>query len=117
MSDQSLPLDFYINVTVSNDKLTASVHFTNCDEDFKCTKSQLEAVLKANFIIYGIHQDVISNIVNNLKEYLLLKTIVATGDTPVEGEKGYIKFVYELKLVEKKPMEMEDGSVDYKEIA
>ena len=46
MNDQSLPLDFYINVTVSNDKLTASIHFTNCDEDFKCTKASLMLCLK-----------------------------------------------------------------------
>lgn len=117
MNDQSLPLDFYINVTVSNDKLTAFIHFTNCDEDFKCTRNQLEAVLKANLIVYGIHEDVLSNIVNNFKPYLPAKTIIATGDTPIEGEKGYIKFVYESKRVGKKPMEMEDGTVDYKEIA
>ena len=65
-------------------------------------KSQLDAVLKANLIVYGIHQDVLSNIVNNLRQYLPLKTIIATGDTPVEGDKGYIKFLYELKRVGKK---------------
>jgi uncharacterized protein (DUF342 family) len=117
MNDQSLPLDFYINVTVSNDKLTAFIHFTNCDEDFKCTRNQLEAVLKANLIVYGIHQDILSNIVNNFRKYLPLKTIIATGDAPVEGDMGYIKFLYELKRVGKKPMELEDGTVDYKEIA
>jgi uncharacterized protein (DUF342 family) len=117
MSDQTLPLEFYVNITVSNDKLTATIHFTNCDEDFKCTRTQLEAVLKANYIIYGVHQDVLSNIANNPREYLLSKTIIASGDTPVVGEPGYIKYLYELKRVGKKPMEMEDGTVDFKEVA
>jgi uncharacterized protein (DUF342 family) len=90
---QSMPLDFYVNVTVASDKLTASIHFTNCDEDFKCSKEQLEAVLKVNFIIYGVQEDLLSKIANNPKEYLLSKTIIATGDTPVEGESGYIKFL------------------------
>jgi uncharacterized protein (DUF342 family) len=114
---QSMPLDFYVNVTVANDKLSASIHFTNCDEDFKCSKEQLEAVLKVNFIIYGVHQDLLYKIANNPKEYLLSKTIIATGDTPVEGENGYIKFLYELNHTGKKPMEMEDGTVDFKEVA
>jgi uncharacterized protein (DUF342 family) len=114
---QSMPLDFYVNVTVANDKLTASIHFTNCDDDFKCSKEQLEAVLKVNFIIYGVHEDLLSKIANNPKEYLLSKTIIATGDTPIEGDHGYIKFFYELNHIGKKPMEMEDGTVDYKEVA
>ncbi|MEX2462231.1 MAG: FapA family protein [Paenibacillaceae bacterium] len=117
MNEQVLPIDFYVNVSVSNDKLTATIHFTNCDENFKCTLAQLDAVLKANYIIYGIHQNVLINIANNPKEFLLSKTIVATGDTPIEGDQGYIKFLYELKHVGKKPMEMEDGSVDFKEVA
>jgi uncharacterized protein len=92
MSEQTLPLDFYVNVTLSNDKLTATIHFTNCDEDFKCTKAQLEAVLKANFINYGIHQDVLTNIANYPKEFLLSKTVIASGESPIDGENGYIKY-------------------------
>jgi uncharacterized protein (DUF342 family) len=117
MSDQTLPLDYYVNVTVANDKLSASIHFTNCDENFKCTKEQLEEILKKNFIIYGINHDVLSRITNNPQEYLLSKTIVATGDTPIDGENGYIKFLYDLSRQSKKPMELEDGTVDYKEVA
>ncbi|QGQ96255.1 DUF342 domain-containing protein [Paenibacillus psychroresistens] len=117
MSDQTFPLDFYINVTVSNDKLTATIHFTNCDEDFKCSKAQLDAVLKTNFIIYGVQHEVLNNIANNPHQYLKSKTIVASGDTPVEGESGYINFLFELKRKGKKPLEMEDGTVDYKEVA
>jgi uncharacterized protein (DUF342 family) len=117
MSDQTLPLDFYINVTVSNDKLTASIHFTNCDADFKCSREQLDDVLKANYIIYGVHQDMLSKIANNPKEFLLSKTIIATGDSPIEGENGYIQYNYELKRKGQKPTEKEDGTVDYKEVA
>jgi uncharacterized protein (DUF342 family) len=117
MSDQTLPLDYYVNVTVSNDKLTAFVHFTNCDSNFKCSREQLETVLKANYIIYGVHQDVLSHIANNPKEFLLSKTIIATGDSPIEGENGYIQHNYELQHTGQKPAEMEDGTVDYKEIA
>jgi uncharacterized protein (DUF342 family) len=117
MSNQTFPLDFYVNITVSNDKLSATIHFTNCDEDFKCTKAQLEAVLKANFIIYGVHQELLSNIANNPKEFLLSKTIIASGETPIDGENGYINYLYELDNNNKKPMELEDGTVDYKEVA
>jgi uncharacterized protein (DUF342 family) len=88
MSNQTFPLDFYVNITIANDKLSATIHFTNCDEDFTCTKAQLEAVLKTNFIIYGIHQDVLLNIAYNPKEYLLSKTIIASGDSPVVGDSG-----------------------------
>src|SRR5437879_4458507 len=103
MSDQTLPLEYYVNITVANDKLSASIHFTNCDDNFKCTIEQLEASLKSNYIIYGIHYDVLSKIAYNPKEYLLSKTIIATGDTPVDGEDGYIKYLYDLNLQNKKP--------------
>lgn len=117
MSDQILPIDFYVNVTVANDKLTASIHFTNCDETFSCSRVQLEESLKKNLIIHGIHYDVLSKIANNPKEFLLSKTIIATGDAPIDGENGYIKYMYEMKHQGSKPLEMEDGTVDYKEVA
>jgi uncharacterized protein len=74
-------------------------------------------VLKTNFIIYGIHHDVLSNIANNPSAYIHSKTIIASGDSPVEGESGYINYLYELNQNGKKPMELEDGKVDFKEVS
>lgn len=116
MSEQGMPIGYYVNVTLSNDKLTAYIHFTNCDQNFVCTVGQLEELLKGHFIVYGIQHDRLQQIAANTREFLLQKTIVAQGDAPVEGQDGSIEYLYDLERNEKRPSEREDGTVDYKEV-
>jgi len=116
MSGQLYPLDLYLNLTLSNDKLTATIHFTNCDEDFKVTLNELEDFLKRNYINYGVHDDILADIAANTANYLLSKTIIAEGDKPIDGDDGYIKYVFDLNQGTKKPLLMVDGTVDFKEV-
>lgn len=116
MSEQGLPLDYYVNVTLSTDKLQAHLHFTNCDETFTCTVSQLEALLKSQQIVYGVHYQTLQKIAFNPVLYMLDKTMIASGDKPVDGKDGYIEHMYELDGNEKRPLEREDGTVNYKEV-
>lgn len=116
MSEQGMPVDYYVNVTLSNDKLTAYIHFTNCDENFVCTAAQLEELLKSHHIVYGIHYDRLQQIAANTKAFLLQKTIVAQGDPPVDGQDGSIEYLYDLDRNQKRPLEREDGTVNYKEV-
>lgn len=117
MSDLKMPLNYYLNITVANDKLTAAIHFTNCDDAFTCTLAQLDSILQENLIVHGIHHDKLSQIAKNTKEYLYSKTIIATGDSPINGEDGRIQLVHDLDADAKKPLELEDGTVDFREVS
>ena len=41
MSERNMPLDFYISISVSDDKLTAYLLINNADDDFKVSVGQL----------------------------------------------------------------------------
>ncbi|MDF2924697.1 MAG: polymerase [Paenibacillaceae bacterium] len=116
MSEKALPLDYYVNVSLSQDKMEAYIHFTDNDEDFSCSTAQLEELLSNNHIVLGINRDVLKQISSNLAHYLSDKTVVATGIAPQEGKDGYIEWLYDLDKKEKRPLEREDGTVDYKEV-
>lgn len=115
MSDQERPIESFIKVTLSNDKLNAFIHFTNCDETFACTAAQLNELLKSHSIVYGIHYDILDKMALNTREYLLAKTLIAEGDTPIHGSDGVIQLMVDLEA-EKRPVEREDGTVNYKEV-
>jgi uncharacterized protein len=116
MSEKGLPLEYYINVTLSQDKQQAVLHFTNCDETFTCTAAQLEEVLKNQYIIHGVNCDTLQKIASNTLRYMLEKTVVASGDKPIDGKDGFIEYMYDLDGNEKRPLEREDGTVNYKEV-
>ncbi len=116
MDEQVLPLEYYVNLTVSNDKLKAFVHFTNVEQGFSCKLSQLEELLKNNHIVYGIDQGILEQIARDAGPFLARKTMVASGDEPVDGKDGYMEWVFDLDTKTKRPMEREDGTVNYKEV-
>lgn len=116
MSEHSLPTEYYVNITLSQDKLLAYVHFSNCDETFTCSAPQMLELLKNHHVVHGIKHDVIQQIASNTVRYMLEKTIIAEGDKPVDGKDGYIEFLYDLDGNEKRPLEREDGTVNYKEV-
>lgn len=116
MSEKVLPLDYYVNVTLSSDKMGAYVHFTNCDDDFKCSLSQLEELLASNHIVEGINREALLKIAANIPASLGEKILVASGTKPVDGKDGYMDWMYNLDLKEKRPLEREDGTVNYKEV-
>jgi uncharacterized protein (DUF342 family) len=109
-------LDKYITVNLSDDKLVAYLQFIQTNEEFSCTLEQLEAFLKNNGIIHGVHFDKCSEIANDAKRFFYDKTIIAAGDIPVQGDDGYIKHTYELDQKNKAPAKMEDGTVDYRQV-
>lgn len=118
MSNALHTIDYFVKVTIASDKSTAHISFVNIEDSFTCTSEQLEAVLKAQNVVYGIHYDKLSQIAKNPKDYFASLTLVASGDKPVDGEDGTIKLIYDLERQqgEKRPMELEDGTVDYKEV-
>ncbi|GIP33094.1 DUF342 domain-containing protein [Paenibacillus sp. J2TS4] len=116
MNPHSASNDYYIEVTVSNDKLEAFLDFSNCGEDMVCTVQQLEALLKNHSISYGIDYARIVQIATDIGPYLKRKIVIASGDPPQPGKDGIISYLFDLKDQAKKPAVLEDGSVDFREV-
>ncbi|AFH64209.1 DUF342 domain-containing protein [Paenibacillus caseinilyticus] len=116
MNDQTMPLSYYMDITVSDDKLTAYVQFSNADESFSVTNEQFAELLEANHIVYGVDEKQIAEIVKHPQSFFLSKTVIAAGDAPKNGEDGSIRMLFDLDDRSKRPLELEDGTVDYKEV-
>lgn len=116
MSEQVLPLEYYVNVSLSNDKLAAYFNFSNLKESFSCSVTQLEDLLQSHHIVHGVKREVLFRIADNPTYYADDKVLVASGDDPKDGQDGSIEWMYDLDRKEKRPMEREDGTVNYKEV-
>lgn len=114
--EKSLPIDYYIDITVSDDKLYAFLHFANVTDQFRCTTEELEELLRSRHIVYGIDYAKLEEIAQNPSAFFFSKTVVAKGDSPVNGNNGFIKYMFDLDNDHKKPLELEDGKVDFKEV-
>ncbi|MDF2962592.1 MAG: polymerase [Paenibacillus sp.] len=116
MAEQAIPLSFFMEVALSDDKLNAFLQFKNCDDKLSFGMEQLEEVLQTYHITHGINRAKMAEVVFNPKAVLSGKTLIATGTPPVSGQDGYIKHHFDLDNDTKKPMELEDGKVDFKEV-
>nr|WP_275983854.1 FapA family protein [Paenibacillus hamazuiensis] len=112
-----MPLHYYISISTSDDKLTAYLTFNHPDDDVKVTADQLEDLLKASRVIHGIDYDKLQQIANDPKAFCFMQVVVAKGDPPIDGQNGYIKHLYDLENDNRKPLELEDGKVDFKEVS
>jgi uncharacterized protein len=116
MAERSVPLDFYITITISDDKLTAYLLISNTNDNFSVTMEQLEDLLTANQIVYGVDRTQLALIAQDPTPFLYQKIMIAYGDKPIDGQNGYVNYVFDLDNEEKKPLELEDGKVDFKEV-
>src|SRR5690606_23817925 len=73
-----------------------------------------EAFAKIHEIIkYGLNVNQVKKIIN--ENCYNSKTLVAEGEKPVNGEDGYIKYFFPIKI-DTTPRELEDGSVDFRNL-
>ncbi|CAM2893163.1 FapA family protein [Paenibacillus sediminis] len=115
MSEQ-FPLDQYLSITFSQDKSIAYIQFVKRDEQFKCSVSDLEQFIRKNEVIHGLQQDTVKCIAENPEEYFFSRTPIAIGQEPVNGQDGSIRMITDINEKEHRPLESEDGKVDYKEL-
>ncbi|MCR8642165.1 FapA family protein [Paenibacillus sp. N1-5-1-14] len=113
---QNLSLDFYVQISMSEDKLTAYLQFSNVPDTFHVTVDQLQECLRSNQVTHGIDMNQLGVIASDPKPFLYAKTIVARGSKSIDGRNGSIKLLHDLGNSNKKPQELEDGTVDYKEL-
>jgi hypothetical protein len=111
-----MPLDFYMNVLISDDRMTAKLQILHEDAEFSCTVDELEMFLRQNGVRFGIHMETLAQIARESRKFIFNQVTVASGLPPVDGEDGSIRYLFEQKN-EKRPLELEGGRVDFKEVA
>lgn len=116
MSEAGLPIDQTMKVTLSDDKLSAYLQLLYPEEGITCTTDDLEMLLKRCGITHGLHYDQLSKLASKPLDYVNTSLLVATGSPAKNGKDGSISFKYDLDNDMRKPQEMEDGTVDLKEV-
>ncbi|MFD2613030.1 DUF342 domain-containing protein [Paenibacillus gansuensis] len=116
MSTRTYPIEHYVSLVLSDDKLKAFVQFIDIDEKFSVTLEELEQLLESRQIVHGIQTHVLSYMVSDPQQYVFNQALVASGEVPQDGKDGYIQFQYDLDNKDRKPVELIDGTVDFKEI-
>lgn len=106
-------IDATVNVMISPDKMKAYISFTAPDNGRMLTLEEVLGELSKNGIIYGINKTNLETIVKYpvFNEMIL----VAEGIPPVNGRNGRIEFHFDTNR-ESKPMILEDGRVDFREL-
>jgi uncharacterized protein (DUF342 family) len=113
----SLTLAECLQVTVSEDKMQAYLVFRRAEGDLKITSRELEQYISSQGIHFGIQSDTLYLISQSPQEFFFTQNVIAIGIPPIEGKDGYVKVLYgESSDQERRPMEREDGSVDYREV-
>lgn len=109
-------LESMIGLNISPDKLSAVLYFRKAEDAFSCTADELVQFLRSNGVVFGIRHDVLDGIARNPKSYFYSQTVVAAGQPPIDGKDGSIKLVYDLDEEARRPIEHDDGTVDFKEL-
>ena len=71
---------------------------------FKVTAGQLEDLVQTNHIVHGLNRPLLAQIAANPKPFYHQKVAIATGTKQIEGQNGYIKFIFDFDEDEKKPL-------------
>ncbi|PKK92024.1 MAG: hypothetical protein CVV64_01000 [Candidatus Wallbacteria bacterium HGW-Wallbacteria-1] len=102
------------DLRLTNDKMQVFMtlvppHCGSCVTYEKVTR-QLE--LKG--VVLGINHDLIRAAIE--KDIFDREVLIAEGIPPIDGENGFIDYKFQVKQTKLKPHEMEDGSVDFREL-
>ncbi|KAA9006417.1 DUF342 domain-containing protein [Paenibacillus spiritus] len=107
----------YLKVSIADDKSVAYLEFIKREEDFACPAEDVYDFLKDHGIRHGIQQETVDRFAGHPDEFFFSKVPIALGTPPQNGEDGRVVLSVQLEEEEsRRPMEMENGQVDYKEI-
>ncbi|WP_238653767.1 DUF342 domain-containing protein [Paenibacillus piscarius] len=108
-------LSQYLSITFSDDKEIAYLQFIKKDENFSCSVEDLDSFLFSHNIRFGIQRDIVQRISSNPEEYFWNRVPIAIGEPAVNGQDGRVVLTVDMEE-DRRPLEKEDGKVDYKEL-
>ncbi|WP_314586175.1 FapA family protein [Paenibacillus terrigena] len=109
-------LNEFMDISLSENKIEAYLQINEHFDNSTFTSDQLEAYLRENRIHHGIQKNILQQIAQTPRAFQNNYTVIAMGTLPTTGTDGYINYSTKLIKQEKKPMELEDGTVDYREV-
>lgn len=113
--EEAFAIGQIFEVKISEDRMTASLSIKPIEDAKEASVRQLEALLAASGVRYGVQQELLARIAQNPQAYFYTDNVVAVGLQPTPGVNGYVKVLFE-EQDQKRPAEREDGSVDYREM-
>lgn len=102
-----------MTIILSADRLEAYMIFPQEQRKVHISVDYVEQVLRRNGVIYGIDKEKIAKALE--EKCFGEKVLVARGDKPLEGEDGTYEFFFNTDP-SRKPIELEDGRVDYQNV-
>ncbi|WP_025688974.1 DUF342 domain-containing protein [Paenibacillus zanthoxyli] len=109
-------LSEYLGISFSEDKEIAYLEFYKRDEGFACSVEEMGVFLQRNKVLYGVQWDIVQRFADHPEEYISGKVPIALGKAPVNGTDGQVLFSITIDDNDHRPMEKEDGKVDFKEL-
>ena len=111
----TMMLEQYLEVSLSDDKMTAYLLIGDVDQNIQFTENELLQFLRNNQVQYGLKEEVLRDIARRPLLYTKEPVVVAIGKEPVDGTDGKVELLMVMKG-SSRPLEQDDGSVDLKEI-
>ncbi|WP_139488961.1 DUF342 domain-containing protein [Brevibacillus dissolubilis] len=103
-----------INIKISKDKMAAELLLQPADqENWRVTVLDIKAALRDGGVHFGILDDVIDKVCKNPTQYINIPVTVAVGLEATPGKDARIEFTQQSNSQERKPLELEDGRVDF----
>ncbi|PZD93347.1 DUF342 domain-containing protein [Paenibacillus sambharensis] len=109
-------LNTFIGVRLAADSMSAVLTFKKTDGLGDFSVDELRELLHDSGVVFGLREDTLAAVAANPKAYYDSETVVANGIPAVDGQDGKINFVYRMDSDSRKPAELDDGTVDFKEI-
>lgn len=105
-----------VAVSVSEDRMNAYLQLLDPDPPEHVTSAALLELLQANGIVFGIVEQALTQFSAQPKQYVSTPLLAAKGVPAVNGQDGYIENLTSSEKKERKPLEQQDGKVDYREL-
>lgn len=109
---QEVIFDAELNIDIPKDGLSAFITLLppsgGKDLDIESSFEKIHEQIK-----YGLNLNLVKKIIN--EKHYNHKVLVAEGEAPIEGEDGYIKYLFPVKT-NTTPRVLEDGSVDFRNL-
>ena len=97
-----MPLDFYISISISDDKLSAYLLISNADDTFQSISWSIRRFgSKESYCSWCKSSCTCAKLQQIQNLFYLKKTLIATGTKPIEGQNGYIKLFLILMKMKK----------------
>lgn len=106
-------IDDLISIEISPDKMKASIIVRPPEDGKKLSQKEIIEFLKEKGVVYGI----IESNIDDISKYAIYneRIEIAVGTPPASGQNGRVEFHFDLDR-EKKPVILEDGRVDFRNL-